>query len=212
MHPVPPTDLLADIYDDPYKSGTESYFTKVESKLRRSRGRVRRLLKYVPGGANGKAFLDIGCNGGFMTEVAREAGFSATGVDPDANSLAWARDHYPENHYIHGFFGDLPELRDEFDAVYCSEVIEHVPDSRRFVDALAARMKPGGVVYLTTPDISHWRRPRRLENWNAFCPPSHCVYFNPKNLMGLLAEYGIETVWRALSFKPGIKLIGRKTA
>jgi hypothetical protein len=30
--------------------------------------------------------------------------------------------------------------------------------------------------------------------------------------MGLLAEYGIETVWRALSFKPGIKLIGRKTA
>ncbi len=75
---------------------------------------------------------------------------------------------------------------------------------------LAAVLRPRGVLYLTTPDIDHWHRPRDLARWDAFCPPAHCLYFNPKNLARLLGAHGLTVVWRALSFKPGIKLIARK--
>ena len=46
--------------------------------------------------------------------------------------------------------------------------------------------------------------------WDAFCPPAHCLYFNPASLIGLLARHGLELLRRRLAFKPGIKLFLRK--
>ncbi len=210
QHPPVTPELATALYQDACDGATTRYFTKVERKLQRSRGRARRLARHVTGGAKGKRFLDIGCNGGFMTEAARELSFAATGLDPDGPSLDWARAHYPRNDYIHGLFEDAPIADASFDAIYCSEVIEHVADANRFVARLAAVLAPGGIVFLTTPDIDHWRRPRAIEKWDAYCPPAHCLYFNPRNLARLLAAHGLTVIWRAISFKPGIKLIARK--
>ena len=210
MFPPPgPADLTA-LYADTYAGASEGYFTKVERKLRRSRGRIRRLVRRLPGGAAGRSFLDVGCNGGFMVEAAREAGFAATGLEPDGAAVEWAKRHYPANTYIHGLLEHSTVAAASFDAIYCSEVIEHAPDPNRFVAAIAAALKPGGVLYLTTPDIDHWRRPRDITAWDAFCPPSHCVYFNPGNLALLLKNHGLAVEHRAVAFKPGIKLLARK--
>ncbi len=210
MDPPPAAAQIDALYSDTYHGASESYFTKVDKKLRRSRGRIRRLAGMAGGGA-GKRFLDVGCNGGFMVEAAREAGFAADGIEPDRAAVAWARKHFPLNRYFEGLLEDQP-LEQSYDAVYCSEVIEHAPDCGRFTAALAAAVKPGGLLFLTTPDISHWRRPRDILRWDAFCPPSHCTYFSPGNLAALLGRHGLSVVWRALAFKPGIKLIARKAA
>lgn len=209
MDPPPaPMDVQA-MYADTYNGATGSYFTKVDRKLKRSRHRMRRLARMSGGGA-GRSFLDVGSNGGFMVEAAREAGFKAAGLEPDGAAIAWAKQHFPHNRYLHGLLEETDLGGEQFDAIYCSEVIEHAPDSNRFVAALAAALKIGGLLYLTTPDIGHWRRPRDITQWDAFCPPSHCIYFSPANLTRLLQRYGFKVEWRALSFKPGIKLIARK--
>ena len=207
MHPPPNAARLEAIYGDAYNGATEGYFTKVEAKLRRSRRRVRRLARRFPGGAAGRAFLDVGCNGGFMTEAAREVGFVATGLDPDGPSVEWARRHFPQHRYLNAWLEEADLGEGGFDAIYCSEVIEHAADPNRFVARLALALAPGGLLYLTTPDVDHWRRPRDVTRWDAFNPPAHCVYFNPRNLARLLANHGLRPVWKALSFKPGIKLI-----
>jgi 2-polyprenyl-3-methyl-5-hydroxy-6-metoxy-1,4-benzoquinol methylase len=213
MDPLPGADMLAALYSDTYAGASESYFTKISRKLRRSRGRIRHIRRFLADRAtHGRRFLDVGCNGGFMVEAAREAGFDATGLEPDGAAIAWAKRHYPANTYVHGLLGAVALPDQGFDAVYCSEVIEHAPDSNGFVAALAAALKPGGVLYLTTPDIDHWRRPRDLARWDAFCPPAHCVYFNPRNLTLLLQRHGLAVVHRAIAFKPGIKLVARKAA
>ncbi len=212
MDPMPAADALQAFYDDLYHGASESYFTKVEKKMRRSRQRMRRLGRHAPGGR----FLDIGCNGGFMVEAAREQGYETVGIDLDPVSVAYAREHYPENSYFQGTVEAFLEAGAAsgsdlaFDAVYCSEVIEHIPDAAGFVAAVARLMKPGAVLYLTTPDISHWRRPRRLEAWDGFTPPAHCVFFNPGNLRRLLAAHGLQVFRRFLAWKPGIKLLARK--
>jgi 2-polyprenyl-3-methyl-5-hydroxy-6-metoxy-1,4-benzoquinol methylase len=177
--------------------------------MRRARRRMRYLSRFVPGGA----FLDIGCNGGFMVEAARERGFDAQGLDIDGVSIAYARRHYPKNTFFHGTiesYTAVPEAL-RFDLVYCSEVIEHLPDVQGFTAAVAGLLRPGGVFFVTTPDISHWRRPRDLPAWDAFCPPSHCIYFNPDSLRLLLERHGLRVVRRRLALKPGIKLICRKS-
>ena len=99
-----------------------------------------------------------------------------------------------------------------YDLVYCSEVIEHSPDVNRFVAAIAPLLAPGAALFLTTPDIGHWRRPRDITAWDAFCPPSHCLYFSPANLARLLARHGLRIVRRRPAFKPGIKVLARKSA
>ncbi len=209
MQPMPSPENLAGVYDDAYAGATTGYFAKVDAKMRRSRHRVRRLRRHIGGGR----FLDVGCSGGFMVEAAREHGFEAHGVELDPVSVAYARKHFPANGYFQGTvqaFAESGGMESPFDAVYCSKVIEHVPESRPFVAAIAGLMRPGAVLYITTPDISHWRRPRDLTEWDGFCPPSHCIYFNPASLSALLAAHGLAVFKRFAAWKPGIKLLARK--
>jgi SAM-dependent methyltransferase len=202
-----PADAAA-FYDNSYDGATTGYFAKVEKKMHRSRGRMRQLARYVAGGR----FLDVGCNGGFMVEAARERGFEAWGVEVDRVSVAYARERYPANRYFHGAIQAFASSAPPFDLVYCSEVIEHVPDVQDFVAAIASVTRPGGVLFVTTPDLAHWRRPRRLEDWEAFNPPSHCILFTPKGLRDLLAAHGFAVIRRKLAWKPGIKFICRHVA
>ena len=144
-------------------------------------------------------------------EAARESGFEAFGIDLDPVSLSYARKHFPHNQYFHG---RIEDYRDQglFDVIYCSEVIEHVGDANKFLAATVRLMKPGALLYLTTPDISHWRRPRDLNRWDAFCPPAHCLYFNPENLTTLLTCHGLQVIKRHWAWKPGIKFYARRNA
>ena len=215
LDPMPTGQDIAALYEDAYDGATAGYFAKVGAKMRRARRRCRQLARHTPrpaaDGGRGR-FLDVGCNGGFMVEAARELDFAATGLDPDPVSLDWARAHYPANRFVSGTIESFDPGAERFAAVYCSEVIEHAPDADRFVAAIAAAMAPGAALYLTTPDISHWRRPRDLTRWDAFAPPSHCLYFSPRNLTLLLAKHGIEVFRRRLALKPGIKVLARKRA
>jgi SAM-dependent methyltransferase len=210
LDPLPDEAAVAHFYGDPFRGATKSYFTKVEAKLKRSRKRVRRLARMFGPGPLGKSFLDVGCNGGFLAQAAFEAGFAATGIDPDRHSIEYARAHYPACEFLEGKLEDGVIAGRRFDAVYCSEVIEHVPDANRFMGALAGALTPGGVLYLTTPDISHWRRPKDLTRWDAFCPPVHCLYFSPGSLALLLEKHGLAVIRRQWAFKPGIKLLARR--
>ena len=215
VDPMPGPEAVGALYTDAYAGATEGYFAMVPEKMRRTRRRCRTLARHAPrpqAQVGRGRFLDVGCNGGFMVEAARELGFAATGLDPDPVSLEWAAAHYPANRFALGTIESFEPGAERFEAVYCSEVIEHAPEANRFVAALAAAMTPGAALYLTTPDIGHWRRPRDVTRWDAFAPPNHCLYFNPRNLTLLLAKHGLEVFRRRLALKPGIKVLARKRA
>lgn len=195
------------IYDDFFDGATTGYFAKVDKKVRRARLRARHLARYAKPGCR---FLDVGCNGGFFTEAMRRLGFEAHGLDPDPVSVAYAREHYPDNTWHCAFVEDFDPGNLTFGAVYCSEVIEHSADINAFMAALRRLMEPGGVLYLTTPDIAHWRCPRDVTRWTEFHPPTHCVYFNPTALGRLLDKHGFRVIHRRPAFKPGIKLFARR--
>lgn len=214
MDLMPDADAIAALYGDAYEGATSDHFAKVKSKMRRVRRRVAALARIVrpsPGGGP-RRFLDVGCNSGFVTEAARERGFAATGVELDSAAVAYAQQYYPANDFFYGTveaFGESGPAR--FDTVYCSEMIEHVPGVNGFVAAIAALMRPGSVLYLTTPDLGHWRRPRAIAVWDAFSPPSHCLYFSVGNLSRLLARHGVPVFRRRLAVKPGLKVLVRKS-
>jgi len=204
--PMPTDDELSELYADAYDGNTAGYFIKANKKMRRS----RRLISRIRRRASGRRFLDIGCNGGFMVEAAHENGLDAVGIELDPISLEYAQRNFPDNEYFHGRVEEYQPIK-PFDIVYCSEVVEHVSDSNSFISAAARLMRPGALLYLTTPDISHWRRPNDISRWDAFCPPAHCIYFNPKNLTKLLSHHGLSVAQKRWAWKPGIRLYAYKT-
>ena len=48
----------------------------------------------------------------------------------------------------------IPEPDESFDAILCSEVLEHVPDPIKVIDEFARLLKPGGKLILTAPFAS----------------------------------------------------------
>lgn len=207
IYPLPSSCLVEELYNDSYEGATTGYFSKVTSKLRRCRRRMKTLVSWVK---SPKRFLDVGCNGGFGVEAARENGLEAVGIDLDAVSLAYAKKNYPRGEYYHSPVERLPVSIEPFDIIYSSEVIEHVPNPHPFVEAISRLLKPGGIFYVTTPDIHHWRVPKNITGWETFCPPTHCLYYSRKSLRMLLERYGIKVQKTFIAFKPGIKMIARK--
>ncbi len=213
LDPLPDAGARVALYDDAYGGASTGYFAKVDKKTRRARRRAAFIANKVRERPGQRRFLDVGSSAGFMVEAAREKGFEGVGVELDGTSVAYAREHYPQNEFFHGTIEDyaLGNRGPVFDVVYCSEVIEHTADANSFVAAIAALTQPGGLLYLTTPDIGHRRRPKDLTAWDAFCPPSHCLYFTEGSIRLLLQKHGFTHVRRRFAWKPGLKVLARKT-
>src|SRR3546814_2926267 len=81
-------------------------------------------------------------------------GAKVTGVDAAPENIAAARDHAAgQGLPIAYFAGELAALPPAtFDLVTSMEVVEHVADPAAFIGELAARLAPGGLMILSTPN------------------------------------------------------------
>lgn len=196
------TDL--DAFYDEY-GGTPGYRAKIEKKLRRSRKRIRRYAHR----AGGRRFLDIGCSIGIAAEAGRQAGFTAMGIDVDEPAITEAKTLFPDVEYRCVRAEDLATEGRQFDFIYSSEVIEHVPEPMETFRAIKTMLAPNGVVWITTPDTGHTRTPKNILDWVPLCPPNHISMFNRKNIRAAMAACGLNVRKIEINFKPGIKLVAQ---
>lgn len=107
-------------------------------------------------GLSGRRVLDVGCGGGLLSEGMARRGAIVTGIDLSAESLAIARLHLLESgttnvDYRGVAAEDLAsQAPASFDVVTCMELLEHVPDPARLVQACAALTRPSGSVVFSS--------------------------------------------------------------
>jgi len=99
--------------------------------------------------------LDVGCGGGLLAENMAARGASVTGLDRSPKALGVARLHSEQSgiavDYVENDAENWAETHaGAYDAVTCLEVLEHVPDVPRTVEACAAMIKPGGYFFFAT--------------------------------------------------------------
>lgn len=128
----------------------------------------------------GGALLDVGCGDGSFLRIAQSCGWRVTGVDPDPKAVA--------NCHSHGWnvlLGDIEQFKGEtqlFDIITLSHVIEHVHDPMAVLRACYRLLKPGGRLWLETPNINGVGHDQYMRNWRGLEPPRHLVLFNWESL------------------------------
>ena len=166
----------------------------------------------------GRSAIDVGCGAGLLAEPLARMGARVTGVDAAPENIAAAREHSAgQGLPIDYFAGELAALPPaKFDLVTSMEVVEHVTDPAAFIGELAARLAPGGLMILSTPNRTMLSKlllveaaervgavPRGTHDWDQF--------LKPEELTKLLDGAGIEVVDRtglSPSAAKGFKLGG----
>jgi SAM-dependent methyltransferase len=102
----------------------------------------------------GSRVLDAGCGAGYGSAYLADHGASVLAYDAGADAIAYARRRYPQVTYeVRDLGGPLPIADRSVDAVFSSNVFEHVPN----VDALAAEcarvVKRDGPVIVAVPPV-----------------------------------------------------------
>lgn len=135
--------------------------------------------------------LDVGCSMGYFLNAAR-IHFKPYGVEPSA----WAADFAQKNLQLDVFKGTLPEARlppDHFDVVCLSDVIEHLPDPLATLREVHRITRPGGFLYLVTPDVGSLTAKLMGSHWWGL-RPAHIYYFSEPTLTALLDKAGFDVM------------------
>jgi 2-polyprenyl-3-methyl-5-hydroxy-6-metoxy-1,4-benzoquinol methylase len=101
--------------------------------------------------------LDVGCAQGTLGLMLAERGFRVTLLDVRAKNIEYARARYEHGDvdFHVGLLGDEMPPAGDFDAVVCTEVLEHITEPAALLASLAAKARPGGAVCLTTPNADY---------------------------------------------------------
>ena len=107
------------------------------------------IRRYGPRAEPGRRACDIGCGSGGLLELL-SARFDAVGVDMSPLALEYCAARGLKA-VVGSLPGSIPLEPASFDVVVASEVIEHVEDDGAAAGALAALVRPGGVLVCTVP-------------------------------------------------------------
>ena len=136
--------------------------------------------------------LDIGCGFGETLAYHEGRGCDAHGIDADENVLRVAERYGLKARA--GLFHPEDYDPESFDYVTADQVIEHVMSPREFLSGVAAVLRPGGFVVLSTPNsggLSARLFGRRWINWHV---PYHLQQFSRESLRILARHAGLSVV------------------
>ena len=157
----------------------------------------------------GKAALDVGCGAGLLAEPLARLGASVTALDAAPELIEAARAHATAQGLAIDYRAIAVEALDgHYDLVTAMEVIEHVADPQAFVYDLAARLAPGGLLILSTPNRTRLSKLLTItlaEGFGRIPKGTHDFdkFIDPEAMRVLLAAAGMEVIdVEGIAFSP----------
>jgi SAM-dependent methyltransferase len=186
-------DAGASIYegDTPIflRDGNEQYYLD-ETNLASGGHKLAWVRRHLP---DGKRLLDAGANFGHFLSLARDH-YEASGVEISAAAVTWSREHLGVDNHV-GSIESLPSERTgPYDAVTLWDVIEHVADPEKVLASLRDVLRPGGLLFLSTPDTGSRVARLMRAKWHYLDPVQHIVLFDRANIGVVLRKAGFEVV------------------
>lgn len=157
-----------------------------------NRAIINRQFRNLPPLPYEGCLLDVGFGDGSFLENAKSIGWNVIGVDPDIETVKNARER--GLNVYQGSVESLVELNIKFDVITLSHVIEHMYDPVESLRACHRLLKPGGRIWIETPNIKSQGHTYFQENWRGLESPRHLVLFNFESLSKALVKIGFYCV------------------
>jgi SAM-dependent methyltransferase len=157
----------------------------------RLRWTLDRSFRNLPRSEPGARLLDLGFGGGTFLESARDAGWQVAGADPDSIAVAAALKRGLD--VRQGGIETFSDMPGHFDVITINHVIEHVHNPRTTLQTAYQLLKPGGILWLSTPNIQSLSHLHYGRNWYPLDPPRHLMLFNWSAMLSTLREFGFHT-------------------
>lgn len=144
--------------------------------------------------APGQRILDVGCSEGIIEILLARKGFHVTGVDINAEALAFARkllalEPKEVRERVSFVQGDLAQsrlLHERFDTLVMGEVPEHLEHPGVLLDRSLGLIRPDGRVIVTTPFGYHPHE----NHWQTFCLSNFMTLVKPRFVVEQLEVEG----------------------
>jgi len=205
LNPQPSNEDLARIHgaDSSFdgNSGTSSQAV-MEIKQANARLYLSEISRYC--GLKSGSLLEIGFGDGDFLVTAQAAGWGVTGVEYSATACEKTRQRL-KNGAI--FCGDLQSIRlepEQFDLCVISDVIGQVRSPMDFLKKIHRLLKPGGVLFITTPPMGSWSSRLMSHRWMEF-KADHLTHFDSQTIQTTLFQSNfrgiiVEPGWKMFSF------------
>lgn len=154
------------------------------------------LLQQLPEGAS---ILDAGCGNGAFTASIATGKYTIIGVDLSDSGIATALARNAKASFRQlSVYDDFRSVKaDGFDGIVSLEVVEHLYDPKAFAANIAASLRPGGTLVLSTP-YHGWLKNVVLavtgkmdRHWHSERTGGHIKFWSRASITALFQEQGL---------------------
>jgi SAM-dependent methyltransferase len=143
----------------------------------------------------GAKVLDVGCFTGDLVDALCRAGADAYGVELQREAVEIASARLPGRVFQQNIDDSYGLIQDHaFDAVTAMAIIEHVTGPQAILERCRALLKPGGWLFLETPDASSLPARLARSHWPPLAPVEHIHLFSRDAMRRCLQRAGFEVV------------------
>ncbi|MCH8173255.1 MAG: class I SAM-dependent methyltransferase, partial [Proteobacteria bacterium] len=140
----------------------------------------------------GARLLDVGTNTGVFLQEFKSYSENVQGIEPSEEAATTARELF--GHKIENTVIAEANLDDgKFDIITMWDVIEHLYDPRNDLETLYRKLKQGGVIFITTHDVSDWFAKIMGSHYPNYMY-QHFFHFSHKTLTMILEMAGFHVV------------------
>jgi 2-polyprenyl-3-methyl-5-hydroxy-6-metoxy-1,4-benzoquinol methylase len=130
-----------------------SHYDRLVSKLGLSEVHLA-LLRRVP---ERSVVLELGPASGYLTRALRDRGCTVDAIELNEADAAKAR-AYCRRIEVGSIEEAAPwqEMQGPYDVALCADVLEHLAQPERALARIRERLRPGGLLLASLPNVAHW--------------------------------------------------------
>ena len=170
-----------------YRTMDDGEYLVEQAGRQRTAARLLDLIgQHVPRGR----LLDVGCGHGVLLAEARARGYEVLGLELAAGAVRHAREELGLPVLDVPLQEFRPQAGEAFDVIVLADVLEHVEDPVKAIDACCELLTGGGVLCVVTPDPSSAAARLAGRRWWGYLPAHRCL-LPRRTVLELLASRGL---------------------